>query len=256
MVDLVAEKLADEVRQLCGETTLPIDPRRIAEQEGIVLAPSSNFGSEFHGRLEYHSALRLFLLYFPVRKNGQVSLRTRFSICHELGHYYIDAHRETLLRAGAHNSTSGFFCDNQIEREADAFAAALLMPRALVKARIEHLGFLDLETLLRLSDDFATSLQCAAVRYCLLTEAACVVVIARKGIPVFQIASTRARASGVGRVKRIPDSSVLHHLGRAPSKPRGKDCWSTDWLEGRGFLIFEESVCLAEPEYTLTTLRW
>lgn len=59
--------------------------------------------------------------------------RKRFTVAHELGHYFL--HRqfkhtfvdEVFARSG--NS-------NQIEREANAFAAALLMPKALIQRAI------------------------------------------------------------------------------------------------------------------------
>jgi Zn-dependent peptidase ImmA (M78 family) len=52
----------------------------------------------------------------------------RFSIAHELGHYFIEAHATQLLVNGVHYSRAGFFSADPFEQEADHFAAALLMP--------------------------------------------------------------------------------------------------------------------------------
>jgi len=164
-IDLTAESLADEVRGAVPVGEPPIDPVRIASEEGLLLGPSASFGPEFHGRLDY-----------------------------------IDAHRDLLMRAGPHNSLSGFVCDNQIEREADAFAAALLIPRENLDLRLRKRGFLDLRGVIDVARDFQTSVQCAAVRYAQLTGEACYVIVARAGRIFYQTPSDEARAWRVGRV--------------------------------------------------------
>lgn len=67
------------------------------------------------------------------------SRRKNFTIAHELGHYFLD---HPLGEAGV------ILCDQnavfgkdkpEIEKEADYFAACLLMPRALVLKRIEYI---------------------------------------------------------------------------------------------------------------------
>jgi hypothetical protein len=60
----------------------------------------------------------------------------RFSISHELGHYFIEGHPEALLTTGVHQSRAGFVSGDPFEQEADYFAAALLMPELPFKKAI------------------------------------------------------------------------------------------------------------------------
>ena len=53
----------------------------------------------------------------------------RFSIAHELGHYFLDGHIDHILpKDGVHTSHAGFVSADPYELEADQFAAGLLMP--------------------------------------------------------------------------------------------------------------------------------
>eukprot|EP00919_Chromeraceae_sp_WS-2016_P063152 GHVR01149411.1.p1 GENE.GHVR01149411.1~~GHVR01149411.1.p1 ORF type:complete len:175 (-),score=21.21 GHVR01149411.1:145-669(-) len=89
---------------------------------------------------------------FLVRKNGknviglnqnQHEVRQRFTISHELGHYYlhinqhlfVDYYKGSKLFRGNNQSY-----DYNMEREANAFAAALLMPKKLIKQELKSIS--------------------------------------------------------------------------------------------------------------------
>ena len=86
------ERLAGQVLDSLRINTVPVDVRAIAEAEGILLG-DDDFGEGFYGRLEYHQ--RVFFLFHPT-ENLRNSFVVRFSIAHELGHYYIPEHRAIL----------------------------------------------------------------------------------------------------------------------------------------------------------------
>jgi hypothetical protein len=89
----------------------------------------------------------------------------RFSVGHELGHYFLPAHPEGVLNAeGIHESRAGYQTEDRYEREADAFSAALLMPRHLFVAALKQTdtGFAAIETLAALCK---TSWHATAIRY-------------------------------------------------------------------------------------------
>ena len=78
---------------------------------------------------------------------GQAPVRQRFTIAHEIGHYELHRHRMAVFidkqflgpmfavfRDG--KSATG---EDQREREANAFAAGLLMPERLVMQAVTHL---------------------------------------------------------------------------------------------------------------------
>ncbi len=56
----------------------------------------------------------------------------RFSVAHELGHYFLEGHVDAIFTDGpVHEFHAGFLSTVNYELEADHFAARLLMPNAL-----------------------------------------------------------------------------------------------------------------------------
>src|ERR1051326_4344168 len=103
MLNLKIEDAADDVRAAHELKNPPINVVGIAEREGIVLAPSPDFGPEFHGRVEFRPDKRKFILFYPTQGDGTISARQRFNVAHELAHYFLETHREALMRGVAHN---------------------------------------------------------------------------------------------------------------------------------------------------------
>lgn len=102
----------------------------------------------------------------------------RFSIAHELGHYFLAGHPEHVFDGSKvlHESHAGFGSGDQIELEADHFAAGLLMPSHLFKTEAGKYsdGFTAIE---KLAERCEASLTASAIRYAELTDAAVAVVI-------------------------------------------------------------------------------
>lgn len=95
----------------------------------------------------------------------------RFTIAHELGHYFMPGHPEKLFGSGdgIHLSRSGFISKEPVEIQADHFAKELLMPESLFRKEISHAGegFQAIECL---SKTFNTSITATAIRYCKFAE--------------------------------------------------------------------------------------
>ena len=116
-----------------------IDPLRVAKEEYPFLrAGGRDFGDRFDGKLRYASDKKCFVLMYNTKYDalcppGKHHARTRFSIAHELGHYFIEHHHAYLTHGGkTHASINEFRSNIMIEREADAFAASLLLPTHLI----------------------------------------------------------------------------------------------------------------------------
>jgi Zn-dependent peptidase ImmA (M78 family) len=108
---------------------------------------------------------------------GHHSNRKRFTIAHEIGHFVLEHQRPGSVfvdKQGQHtaviyrnaNSSTG---EDEQEREANAFAAALLMPAPLVRAqlentRIELAGDDDDSVISKLSKLFQVSMDAMAYR--------------------------------------------------------------------------------------------
>src|SRR5271166_3114061 len=90
----LAGLLADEMAEHF-ELVAPIDPLEVVRREHrMLVAGGGDFSNRFDGKLKYNKEKRKFVLLFNTKYDvtmpaGRHHPRTRFSICHELGHYFI-----------------------------------------------------------------------------------------------------------------------------------------------------------------------
>lgn len=140
-----------------------VDPEAIATAHGLCFRYES-FPEEFDGILLCDNGR--FLLVCNERRAPRVSARGRFTFAHELGHYLIPSHRDALVSGAvpAHFSLAEFASHYPVEREADCFAAHLLMPAAGFRARALESEAKGLALIRELSDHFGTSLTSTAYR--------------------------------------------------------------------------------------------
>lgn len=121
-------ELAGYYADLYCPGTQRVDPVVLAEALGLSYS-TNDYSGRFDGLLEYKNGK--FHVFLHVGEHDHLyAPRVRFSFAHELGHFLIDSHRHSLQRPGvkAHGSLNLVFSDQMIEREADYFAACLLMP--------------------------------------------------------------------------------------------------------------------------------
>ena len=189
-----AVERAAEVLEALQIASAPIDPLTIAASEKPLLcAMGGDFRNRFDGQLEYHRSKNRFLLFYNTKydriPDGEHHPRTRFSIAHELGHYFLDAHQAFLRRTGkSHPSRGEFLSDRTIETEADAFAAGLLMPSALLGPRVNdgEMSFADIE---EWAGEFRTSVTSTARRAVDLSDFPCALIGVREGRVAFSFQS-------------------------------------------------------------------
>lgn len=164
----------------------PIDPVMVAatERRILKLCPG-NYKNAFDGRLEFLPKTRRFLCYYNTKydrpgDDGHAP-RTRFSLAHELGHFFIDAHHE-YLRAGGrvHPSQSEMLRSTPFEDQADAFAAHLLMPNRLFRP-LANQDAVSIEMIADLAQTFRTSFVSTANRAIECTHFYCAVAAIRDG---------------------------------------------------------------------------
>jgi len=135
------EKQAVQVLTDSGALRVPVPIDRVVHHMKLS-ATATNFGDDVSGILvveKKRAAIGYNMSHAPVRQ--------RFTIAHEIGHYvlhaknsaqshlFIDKH-VTYRRDGL--SSTG---NDQQEVEANAFAAALLMPEKLIRKEIEKQDF-------------------------------------------------------------------------------------------------------------------
>lgn len=206
------DDLANEIAGL-DHSKPPISPRRIARDEPI-LAFGDDFCGTFDGRIEYYRATQQFLLFYD-NVQGEDAPRVRFSLGHELGHYFIDHHREDLKRGkGVHGSRVDFVSDHEREREADTFAASLLLPRFLLEDTL-NLHPPTLDYVIRLAGQYATSLTSTALRVVALSHFPCALVRLHEGKVEFGSISESLRMRRMRSLPQgtpAPAGSVSHRL--------------------------------------------
>ena len=156
----------EELAEFVAESTFPnskIEPEIIADQLGITYN-YGNYEDAFDGLLEYQDgAFHIFVNIDRVRSLEDPRLRFTFS--HELGHFFIDEHRNALVSGvSPHASFTDYQSNNQAELEADTFAAALLMPkkRFVSVARKRRPS---VQSIRELVQQFGTSYASTAIRY-------------------------------------------------------------------------------------------
>lgn len=165
----LAEAVADEYCPIGA-----VIPETIIKTLGMTM----NYGSYhnyFDGLLEHRSGR--FHIYCNLdRVDSPASGRAHFTLAHELGHYFIDEHRNALTAGVAPEHPS--FCEHEsaflVEKEADHFASNLLMPEKRFRSasRSRQVG---LDSILALSRTFGTSITSTALRYTRLDIVPCAV---------------------------------------------------------------------------------
>jgi len=111
-----------------GKIRFPVDPFKIAENLGIVVY-EEDLDNNLAGFIIRESADAPVEVYL---NSNDSALRRRFTLAHELGHYIQRGDDEALGFVDKRSELAMSGADPQ-ERWANAFAAELLMPAAIVK---------------------------------------------------------------------------------------------------------------------------
>lgn len=88
--------------------------------------------------------------------------RERFSVAHELGHWLL--HRGRSFKCRVDDPSANLSSERALEKEADSFAAHLLMPRPLFNPVVASLGKPTFQQLTRVADEFETSIMATTLR--------------------------------------------------------------------------------------------
>lgn len=133
-----------------------------------------NYEDSFDGMLLYDTDNKDFHIHINIDTgNWQNSKRARFTLAHELGHFFIDEHRLGLKYGSLepHASFHNINHKSKIELEADYFASCLLMPRDKFNSySVEHrrktgVSKFSLDTIIGLSNCFQTSVLSTLIRF-------------------------------------------------------------------------------------------
>ena len=160
-----------------GFLSLPVDLKGLAKTREIIIQPMPDSNDGVSGMLTRHGNTFGILYATRIPNEGF----QRFSIAHELGHYFVEGHLDHIpFDGGSHRSRADFVSDDRYEREADCFAAGLLLPGTLVQNIIHRMpdGLGAVEAIQR---EARTSLTASAIRYVGLTDTVAAMIVSRDG---------------------------------------------------------------------------
>lgn len=227
------DELAEAIilRYFPGDT--PITPRFIADDYSITYS-RSDYGDDFDGLLlwdgdDFH--------IFVNSARQQSDYRQRFTFCHELGHFFIDGHRNALIHGEVPylSSFTGFSSERIVEREADFFASCLLMPRSrAIRDYRNHRRF-SFAIIQGLSEKYQMSEVATIYRLLHLDLHPLMIVKASNGKIVSIQKSNDFYHYPKGGRDFIPEHSLMYEAVRGEVRVnKTEQIWTGDWFRARG----------------------
>ena len=196
---------------------VPTNLLQIADDE-LINVIYDNYGSNtFDGLTMFEPTNEEFYIHINTeRGNTKENGKGRFTLAHELGHYFIPLHRLGLMtgKIQPHGSLNYLYDSNawQIERDADAFASSLLMPEESVTDFIYGKSF-NFGVIDALAKRYLVSKSAAAIRFAAIGNYPIMVVYALKGKVMWVIHSedfpfSRLR-NGNAKGDEVPKNTVM-----------------------------------------------
>lgn len=147
----------------------PTNLEAIIEEEMLKVFYDDYGKNTFDGLTMFEPSTDEFYIHInTARGNCPDSPKGRFTLAHELGHYMLPHHRLALMRGTMQpHGSINYLIDNKswkIEREADDYAASILMPPGPFNAYVKGKAF-DFQLLQDLANVFLVSLSAAALRF-------------------------------------------------------------------------------------------
>lgn len=256
-----AELQAHEVITKLQISALPVNPFAVADRRDIAHQEKPSLAPGISGCLMKVGDMFGILYSSRFASEGF----KRFNVAHELGHYFLPGHIEALFGAGQpfHQSEGGFTSEDKYEREADSFAASLLMPKLLFKAAFAKSGQ-GLTAIESLSNLCVTSLTATAIRFAKLCDEPVAVVCSAGDRVQFAFMSKPLQdMRGLTWIRKgscLPIGTTTASFNKDEDNVRkGKRVMSTSsmetWFDGGGTAeLNEEVVGLGDYGKTLTVL--
>lgn len=255
-----AASAANQLLRQLGINSLPVDVLDIAKAIDVKVIEKPDAGPGVSGLLLKHGNAFIIAYSTHIKSKGF----QRFSIGHEFGHLHIPGHADTLLPIGSefHESRAGYRSLDHFEREADDFAANLLMPTRFFSTEMRRAGE-GFDAILKLAEICQTSLLATAIRYVNLTHDAIAIVVSEGSTLCYAFLSDAMkefrdiqwprRNTTLGRV---PTTIFNQDIRNVSNREReSHETPMTDWFGGyHEAMLIEEIIGLGRYGRTLTVL--
>jgi len=249
------QKEADSYVRNANITTLPVDPGFWCRAEDDIYAKALDLKGECDGLLVFRDGT-FHLFYQPDQYRG------RFNFAHEVAHFLLDEHHQAIRDGrGEHKSQTGFITDIQMEREADCFASALLMPESVFWKLCPDPNFRDIG---RTAAAFDVSLTSAAIRTVQYTPLRAALIVSTAGKVAWGRVSEGLARSGIYDVKKgksLPPRSKSCDIWSKPSCipsgiVEGAESCASEWFAvySHPLRLWEEVFCIPRFGTVLTLL--
>lgn len=228
------KELAEFLALEHDETITPLG--LILEQEELLVF-YDDYGTYFDGTLIYDDG---FYVHINTKLgNKPETRRGRFTLAHELGHYFIDSHRLALKKGYMQPHPSRYNKNKHqiIEREADYFASCLLMPERKFRVDCEFFRSFEYSIIESLSGKYNVSITACAIRFADIGTHPIMVVYMEDNkirwkwkssdFPFWYLADGR---------NNVPEDSLAGQYFRNGMKgeKRKEELWVIDWFDGIG----------------------
>lgn len=167
---MIAKKNRLKIRKLAEYIALQFDEKitpleKIVADENLDVFYDNYESNTFDGMTIYDNG-KFYIHINTYNGNRADTDRGRFTLAHELGHYFIDTHRIGLKNGllEPHPSLTNKAQYFSIEREADYFAACLLMPEERFRKDIGNKKF-GIEVIDYLRAEYKISRTACALRF-------------------------------------------------------------------------------------------
>jgi len=215
MINLIDPKIARETlavteylsQRFCDN--IKTDVQAICNEEGIIVL-LDDYENAFDGLLAWDGS-KFYIHLNEKRGNTITSQRGRFSVSHELGHFFLESHRNEI-KSGTippHPSNISLIHTDKIETEADFFAGNLLMPTRRLRAFTAGRKF-SLDIIKEVANSFDVSLTAALLRFVLVGTHDIMIVFSRDNIVEWSYRSDRFPkvANKFKKGQPVPSTSV------------------------------------------------
>jgi Zn-dependent peptidase ImmA (M78 family) len=126
-IEIEAQKVLDGLN--VKNRSVPVEEIALAKKIKVSRAPSKEFSGMLI-RKDGHALIGI--------NSSEAPARQRFSVAHELGHFFLHPQQDTFV--DYRRELKGSEIKNQKETEADQFAAALLMPKKFLEEDVKNLN--------------------------------------------------------------------------------------------------------------------
>lgn len=189
------------------------------------------YGDTFDGMTIYEQS-GFYIHVNTFRGNRKDTTRARFTIAHELGHYFINNHRIGLMKGHLtpHISRNNEESHSKIEREADYFASCLLMPEERFKKFVQRKKF-DFALLKATANYFDTSITATAIRFATIGNHPLMIVFGEKNMIQWKWASEDFPYQYLLYTNQVPENSVMgEYFSDGKKITETEEVWAVDWF--------------------------